>query len=85
MVVITTYWIKCFPLPKKVIIGLTTIYAKKIVWTCSNTTRRKSPIAWKTVCTPKNKGGINIISLEEWNNAKMIKILWNLSGNAYNL
>ncbi|XP_058763598.1 uncharacterized protein LOC131637052 [Vicia villosa] len=39
---------------------------------------RKAPVAWDRVCDPKKAGGLNIISLKEWNAATMIKLLWNV-------
>lgn len=84
MVDITTYRMKCFPLPKKMTHKIDSI-CKVFVWTCSNAKIIKSLIAWKNVCTPKSKCGTYIVSLEGWNNVNMIKLLWNLSGKADNL
>lgn len=46
---------------------------------------RKALIAWKTVCSPKNHGGLKLIDLEVWNRANLAKLLWNLSGKSDSL
>ncbi|XP_058733386.1 uncharacterized protein LOC131604994 [Vicia villosa] len=39
---------------------------------------KKSPIAWKEVCKPIEKGGLHIIDLDVWNKVTMLKLLWDL-------
>lgn len=71
---IANYWLQCFPIPKTVIKRINTA-CKTFVWTCGNAPSRKSSIAWKVVCKPKKKGGLNILDLECWNNITMLKLL----------
>ncbi|XP_058776967.1 uncharacterized protein LOC131651319 [Vicia villosa] len=39
------------------------------------TIKKKSPVAWKSVCKPRKYGGLNIIDLQIWNNIAMLKLL----------
>lgn len=51
---------------------------RTFVWTGNLDASKKSPVAWKTVCSPKSHGGQGIINLTMWNKITMIKCLWNL-------
>lgn len=51
------------------------------LWSGTSSNYRKAPIAWDIVCNPKSVGGLNIILLAEWNQATMLKLLWNIQGN----
>lgn len=55
------------------------------MWTCGLYISRKAPITWKKVCSPENHGGLDIISLEVWNKANMVSLLWDLSGKSSSL
>lgn len=81
---VTNFWMQCIPLPKRVIHNIEAIF-RSFLWTGGETICRKSPIAWHNVCTPRNQGGQNIISINEWNQAYMINLLWNLSGKRVSL
>ncbi|XP_058732785.1 uncharacterized protein LOC131604357 [Vicia villosa] len=74
---ITSYWLQCFPIPKCVIKRIN-VACRTFIWTGGNMPSRKSPIAWKEVCKPREKGGLNIIDLEDWNKVTMLKLLWDL-------
>lgn len=75
---IANYWLQCFPIPKAILHKLNTA-CRSFVWSNSTSPSRKSPIAWQTVCKPKNKGGMNVIDLECWNSITLMKHLWDLS------
>lgn len=82
--VITNLWMQCMPIYKHVIKKVKPI-CKSFLWSGREIITRKSPIAWHRICTPKYQGGLNIISLKEWNKANMCKLLWSLCGKAYSL
>jgi hypothetical protein len=42
-------------------------------------------VAWDHVCSPKAHGGLNLISLEEWNQVNLAKLLWNINSKADSL
>lgn len=77
----TNYWLQCLPLPKKVIRKIEAI-CRTFIWSGTDKITRKSPIAWKKVCFPKRHSGLNIIYLENWNKACLIKLLWNMHGKS---
>ncbi|KAI5442989.1 hypothetical protein KIW84_011867 [Lathyrus oleraceus] len=55
---------------------------RTFLWSGTSKITRKSPIAWKKVLSPKRQGGLNIIDIENWNKACLIKLLWNLHGKS---
>lgn len=36
---------------------------------------------WKEVCRPKNQGGLGLKPLHLWNEALMVKYLWNIENS----
>ncbi|GJZ17125.1 RNA-directed DNA polymerase, eukaryota, reverse transcriptase zinc-binding domain protein [Tanacetum coccineum] len=54
---------------------------KGFLWSQGELKKGAAKIAWKIVCTPKNKGGLGIKSLGPWNEALLCKHLWNVSSN----
>lgn len=73
-----------FPMPQKVIHHIETL-CMNYLWTNTEETTKKAPIAWDTVCNPKEARGTNIVSLKEWNQATIGKLLWNLQAKANKL
>ncbi|XP_058783399.1 uncharacterized protein LOC131658081 [Vicia villosa] len=74
---VAQYWMNCFPIPKCVIHKIDSI-CRSFIW-AGKEKSRKSPVAWKTMCSPMRKVGLNIINLEVWNRIAMLKCLWNIS------
>lgn len=73
----SSYWMISFPFPKKIIHAIDAIF-RSFLWTGRDSIAKKSLIAWKQVCAPRCKGGLNIISLADWNKTCLAKLLWNL-------
>ena len=42
-------------------------------------------MAWKDLCSSYEEGGLGIKSIERWNVAAILKMLWNLSSKKDNL
>ncbi|XP_058747051.1 uncharacterized protein LOC131620044 [Vicia villosa] len=78
------HWMHCLPLPKAVIKKIDGI-CRSFVWTGKAIVSKKSPIAWESVCKPKNMRGMNIFNLYLGNDITLLKCLWNLSLKADNL
>jgi hypothetical protein len=38
----------------------------------------KAKVAWEQVCVPKKEGGLGLKRLDVWNQAVMLKHIWNL-------
>lgn len=55
------------------------------MWVGTDVIMGKSRVAWLKVCTPRKKGGMNIIGLQDWSNANLVKNLWNLQKKADSL
>jgi hypothetical protein len=81
---VANYWMQCLPLPKKVIQKINVI-CRSFLWSGGVTITKKSPIAWDRVCTSTAHGGLNLISLEEWNQANLAKLLWNINSKTDSL
>ncbi|GKE88618.1 hypothetical protein Tco_1566093, partial [Tanacetum coccineum] len=47
--------------------------------------KRKVKVAWKDVCQPENNGGLGFKPIKQWNNALLMKHLWNLWNNLLDL
>jgi hypothetical protein len=82
--VVANYWMQCLPLPKKVIHKINAI-CRYFLWSGGAVVTRKSPVAWDLVCAPKAHGGLGLISLIEWNQANLAKLLWNIYSKADSL
>lgn len=70
-----TYWEKIFVLPKrilKLIEGICITY----LWTGSTLSSRKALVSWEKLCLSKGCRGQNIINLQVWNIAALLKLLW---------
>lgn len=74
---IANYWMQIFPSPKKVISHINSI-CSSFMWTGKESLTRKAPVAWDHICNPLSAGGLNMISLLEWNKATIGKLLWNV-------
>ncbi|KAK2401903.1 hypothetical protein QL285_051464 [Trifolium repens] len=82
--VVANYWMQCLPLPKNVIHKINAI-CRSFLWSGGAVITKKSPVAWDHVCAPKAHGGLGLISLDEWNQANLAKLLWNIHSKADNL
>lgn len=81
---IANYWLQCFPIPKAELQKIRVI-CRTFIWTRGTTPSRKNPIAWKSMCKPMSKGGLNLLDLERWNAITMMKLLWDLCRNTDSL
>ncbi|XP_058740895.1 uncharacterized protein LOC131613225 [Vicia villosa] len=78
---ITNYWMQVFHLPKCVTKHIEAM-CRSFVWSGKAEITRKAPVSWKKICEPKNAGGLNITSLNEWNIATLGKLHWNIESKA---
>ncbi|GKA34928.1 RNA-directed DNA polymerase, eukaryota, reverse transcriptase zinc-binding domain protein [Tanacetum coccineum] len=75
---IQVYWASVFKLPKLVIDDIEKIF-KSFLWNKGELQKGKAKVAWKYVCQPKQNRGLGLKLLESWNNALLVKHLWNLA------
>lgn len=74
---ISSYWAQLFIFPKNLIKKVEAV-CRSYLWTGTDTTSSKSPVAWAQVCLPKIFGGLNLRDLTTWNCAAVLKQLWSL-------
>ena len=74
---IQNFWAQIFCLPKKVL-KLVDSACRKFIWTGRLEESKKSPVAWETMCLPKDCGGLNLKNHAVWVKAAILKLLWNL-------
>ncbi|GJV71495.1 RNA-directed DNA polymerase, eukaryota, reverse transcriptase zinc-binding domain protein [Tanacetum coccineum] len=72
------YWASVFILPKSVIKDINKLL-KGFLWCHGELSKGKAKVAWKSVCRPKNEGGLGIKDLGQWNEILMAKHLWNIA------
>lgn len=72
------YWANVFFLPKTVTNDIDRLL-KDFLWSQGEKVRGKAKIAWKSICRPKEQGGLGFKPLENWNNVLMVKHLWNVA------
>nr|GEV96344.1 hypothetical protein [Tanacetum cinerariifolium] len=69
------YWASVFFLPKNVIYEINKIL-KGFLWCQGELTRGKAKVFWKSICKPKEYGGLGIKQLLELNEVLLTKQLW---------
>ncbi|GKB59295.1 RNA-directed DNA polymerase, eukaryota, reverse transcriptase zinc-binding domain protein [Tanacetum coccineum] len=52
---------------------------KAFLWNHGELHKGKAKVAWKEVCQPKQNGGLGFKPIEQWNNALLVKHLWNVA------
>ncbi|XP_071740793.1 uncharacterized protein [Rutidosis leptorrhynchoides] len=54
------------------------VYWASVYLTPSDSSKGKVKVAWKTICLPKNQGGLGIKPLKRWNEVLLFKQLWKI-------
>ncbi|GJY81765.1 RNA-directed DNA polymerase, eukaryota, reverse transcriptase zinc-binding domain protein [Tanacetum coccineum] len=75
---LNVYWAAVFLIPKTVVKDIDKVL-KGFLWCKGGLKRGKAKVAWKTVCSPKSQGGLGLRALSTWNEALLIKNLWNIA------
>ncbi|GJX34219.1 RNA-directed DNA polymerase, eukaryota, reverse transcriptase zinc-binding domain protein [Tanacetum coccineum] len=69
------YWAQVFLLPKDTIYEIEKDM-KGFLWNQGVLEKGKAKVSWKTICSPKNTGGLGLKPLREWNEVLLTKNLW---------
>lgn len=69
---VVAFWIQNFPLPSTVIDHVVSM-CRKFLWG-----GKLAPLAWETICLPKDEGGLGIHDFTFWNLAFLSKVVWNI-------
>jgi len=72
------FWVSIFPMPCAVIRHITCL-CRNFLWTGDICRSKSALVAWKTVCLPKNEGGLGLLNIQISNNSFIAKQLWNIS------
>lgn len=76
---LNVYWAAVFLIPKSVI-NINKVL-KGFLWCKGEISRGKAKVARKIVCSRKTQGGLGLRMLDTWNEALLIKNLWNIAAN----
>ncbi|KAJ9536694.1 hypothetical protein OSB04_un000167 [Centaurea solstitialis] len=71
------YWMAIFVFPNSVLHELEGIL-RTFLWAQGDDARGKCKISWKTVCRPRECGGLGFKNLAIWNRALIAKNLWDI-------
>ncbi|CAA7040466.1 unnamed protein product [Microthlaspi erraticum] len=72
---IITFWSSAFILPKACIKKINSL-CSAYLWKGSIEGHHSARVAWSTVTTPKEEGGLGIKDLTTWNKACCLKLIW---------
>nr|GEY33258.1 hypothetical protein [Tanacetum cinerariifolium] len=71
------YWSSLFMLPIHTCNEIEKLL-KKFLWSRRDSVKGTTSVAWKDICKPKSQGGLGLKSAHFWNEALMVKHLWNI-------
>lgn len=74
------YWSSVFILPVSVSNAIEKLI-RDFIWGATNLVQRRSKVAWKDVCLPKEEGGLGIRPLRIWNKILMAYHIWSIVSN----
>lgn len=74
------YWSSVFILPVSVSNAIEKLI-RDFIWGGTNMVQRRSKVAWKDVCMPKEEGGLGIRPLRIWNKTLMVYHIWIIVSN----
>lgn len=74
---IISFWASVFPLSKGCIDALEKMLSA-FLWSGAPDSARGAKVAWESVCTSKESGGLGLRRISDLNSAYGIKLLWNL-------
>jgi hypothetical protein len=80
---VQTFWSSLFILPKAVIKRLEQVL-RAFLWKGSELSHGGAKVAWVNVCLPFKEGGLGVKRLDTWNQAAMLKHVWNLCSDREN-
>ena len=74
---IQTYWCSMFIIPKFTCYKIEHIFSG-FMWSGKDVNARRAKVGWKALCLPKEEGGIGLRRVKDWNDAAIMKHIWNL-------
>ena len=74
---IQTYWCSMFIVPKITCYKIEQIF-NGFLWSGKDVNARRAKVGWKSLCRPKEEGGLGLCRIKDWNDAAIMKHIWNL-------
>jgi hypothetical protein len=71
---IVQFWLNIFPVPDTVIKQIIYLY-HNFLWTGTVLSNKSALVAWRTVCLPKNEGGLGPFDIRARNNSFLAKLI----------
>lgn len=78
------YWCRHFILPKGVIKEINSI-CNRFFWKGTDSGKFNARVAWNKVCSPKSEDGLGLKDVSIYNQACILRNLWNIFANAGSL
>ncbi|KAG2300644.1 hypothetical protein Bca52824_037116 [Brassica carinata] len=79
---LVNFWLSTFSLPKGCIRRIESL-CSRFLWSGSIDHRAHAKVSWKSVCLPKEEGGLGLKSFQRWNLTLLLRFIWLLfSGSA---
>ena len=74
---IQTYWCSMFIIPKFTCYKIEQMFSG-FLRSGTDVKARRAKVGWKELCLPKEEGGIGLPRVKDWNDAAIMKHIWNL-------
>ena len=74
---IQTYWCSMFFIHKFTCYKIEQIF-NWFLWSGKDVNARRAKVGWKSLCLPKEEGGLGLRRVKDWNDATIMKDIWNL-------
>ena len=71
------YWCSLFIIPKYTIYKIEQTFSR-FLWARNIESTHRAKISWKSVCLPKEEGGLGLRRIKDSNDANVMKHIWNL-------
>ena len=74
---IQAYWCTMFIIPKLTCYKIEQIF-NWFLWSGKEGNARRAKVGWKSLCLPREEGGLGLHRVKDWNDATIMKHIWNL-------
>ena len=74
---IQAYWCTMFINPKLTCYKIEQIF-NGFLWSGKEGNARRAKVGWKSLCLPREEGGLGLRRVKDWNDATIMKHIWNL-------
>ena len=74
---IQAYWCTMFIIPKLTCYKIEQIF-NWFLWSGKEGNARRAKVEWESLCLPKEEGGLGLRRVKDWNDATIMKHIWNL-------